>query len=88
MKGVIFDKDLDCGGRAQRRHRFPYDRLLPKATWRFASRRSPKSMVAAQAALGPSMVNNSLSCFGSLFSLLFPLHFELSWHCLTTIISS
>jgi hypothetical protein len=46
------NKDLDCGGRAQRRHRFPYDRLLPKAAWRFASRRSPKSVVAAQAALG------------------------------------
>jgi hypothetical protein len=59
------DKDLDCGGRApvlrsstaeggQRRHRFPYGRLHPKAAWRFASRRSPKSMVAAQAALGLS----------------------------------
>jgi hypothetical protein len=46
------DKDLDCGGRAQRRHRFPYGRLHPKAAWRFASRRSPKSVVAAQAASG------------------------------------
>jgi hypothetical protein len=26
--------------------------LFPKAAWRFASRRSPKSVVAAQAALG------------------------------------
>jgi hypothetical protein len=29
--------------------------LRPKAAWRFASRRSPKSMVAAQAALGSSV---------------------------------
>jgi|ERR1017187_9271890 hypothetical protein len=49
------DKDLDCGGRAQRRHRFPHCRLLPKAAWRFASRRSPKSVVAAIAALGSSV---------------------------------
>jgi hypothetical protein len=45
------DKDLDCGGRAQRRHRFSYGQLRPKAAWRFASRRSPKPVVAAQAAL-------------------------------------
>jgi hypothetical protein len=34
---------LDCGGRAQRRHRFPHGQLRPKAAWRFASRRSPKN---------------------------------------------
>ena len=35
---------LDCGGRAQRRHRFSADKPQPtaKAAWRFASRRSPK----------------------------------------------
>ena len=57
---------MDCGGSlprrsaaktgAQRRHRFPSVRLHPKAAWRFASRRSPKSVVAAQAALGLSVV--------------------------------
>jgi hypothetical protein len=41
------DKDLDCGGRAQRLHRFPYDCLRPKAAWRFASHHTPKFVVAA-----------------------------------------
>jgi hypothetical protein len=40
------DKDLDCGGRAQRRHRFLYVLWLPKAAWRCASRRTPKTVVA------------------------------------------
>jgi hypothetical protein len=52
-------KNLDRGGSlpgrsaaktgAQRRHRFRYDQRLSKAAWRFASRRSPKSVVAAWA---------------------------------------
>jgi hypothetical protein len=33
---------LDCGGRAQRRHRFSTADRASKAAWRFASRRSPK----------------------------------------------
>jgi len=49
------DKDLDCGGKAQRRHRFSSASLQPKAAWRFASRRSPKHVVAAQAAFGSSV---------------------------------
>jgi hypothetical protein len=42
----------ECGGRAQRRHRFSNVVPLPKAAWRFASRRTPKSVAAASAALG------------------------------------
>src|ERR1039458_4637671 len=38
---------LDCGGRAQRRHRFSTADRTSKAAWRFASRRTPKSFVAA-----------------------------------------
>jgi hypothetical protein len=34
--------DLECGGRAERRHRFSHVRQPPKAAWRYASRRSPK----------------------------------------------
>ncbi len=34
---------LDCGGRAQRRHRFSTADRASKAAWRFASHRSPKS---------------------------------------------
>jgi hypothetical protein len=34
---------LECGGRAQRRHRFLTAGRASKAAWRFASRRSPKS---------------------------------------------
>src|ERR1017187_1645245 len=49
------DKDLECGGRAQRRHRFSSVVLLPKAAWRFASRRTPNPVAAAQAALGSSV---------------------------------
>jgi hypothetical protein len=45
------NKDLDCGGRAQRRHRFPSVALLPKAAWRCASRRTPYPAAAAPAAL-------------------------------------
>jgi len=33
---------VDCGGRAQRRHRFGRSSPIPKAAWRFASRRSPQ----------------------------------------------
>ena len=36
-------RNLDCGGRAQRRHRFRAASNHPKAAWRFASRRTPKS---------------------------------------------
>jgi hypothetical protein len=43
-------KDMECGGRAQRRHRFLSPGLAPKTAWRFASRRSPNSVAAAQAA--------------------------------------
>ena len=39
--------DLDCGGRAQRRHRLPSVALLPKAAWRSASRRSPYPVAAS-----------------------------------------
>jgi hypothetical protein len=35
-------KILDCGGKAQRRHRFLHDKRLPKAAWRFASCCNPK----------------------------------------------
>jgi hypothetical protein len=35
---------LDCGGRAQRRHRFSTANRASKATWRFVSRRSPKKI--------------------------------------------
>ena len=35
-------KILDCGGRAQRRHRFSIAGRASKAAWRFASHRSPK----------------------------------------------
>ena len=38
---------LDCGGRAQRRHRFWAAEARYKAAWRFASRRTPKRRVAA-----------------------------------------
>ena len=46
---------MDCGGRAQRRHRFPRPGLVPKAAWRCASRRTPKSVAAASAAPGSSV---------------------------------
>jgi hypothetical protein len=35
---------LDCGGRAQRRHRFGTLANDVKAAWRFASRRTPKGL--------------------------------------------
>jgi hypothetical protein len=45
--------DMDCGGRAQRRHRFVKEtRPLPKAAWCFASRRSPKARDCGFATLG------------------------------------
>jgi len=44
-------KILECGGRAQRRHRFGTLTNAVKAAWRFASRRTPKSLVAASTAL-------------------------------------
>ena len=34
---------MDCGGRAERRHRFPRPGVVPKAAWRFASRRTPNA---------------------------------------------
>ena len=46
---------LDCDGRAERRHRFSSVFRLPKAAWRFASRRSPKGLLAGPAALGISL---------------------------------
>ncbi len=42
---------LDCGGRAQRRHRFSGARTPAKAAWRFASRRSPKEFACGLVAL-------------------------------------
>jgi hypothetical protein len=42
---------LDCGGRAQRRHRFSTADRASKAAWRFASRRSPKRFGCGYAAL-------------------------------------
>ena len=48
------DGDLDCGGRAQRRHRFPSVALLPKAAWRFASRRSPYRVAASPPTCRPA----------------------------------
>jgi hypothetical protein len=44
----------DCGGRARRRARLSCGRRLPKAAWRFASRRTPYPVAAAQAALPPA----------------------------------
>ena len=41
---------LDCGGRAQRRHRFSTADKASKAAWRFASRRSPKRFGCGSAA--------------------------------------
>jgi hypothetical protein len=38
---------LKCGGRAQRRHRFGTSTNAVIAAWRFASRRTPNSLVAA-----------------------------------------
>jgi hypothetical protein len=49
------EKDLDCGGKAQWRHRFSCAYRIPKAAWRCAPRRSPRTVVAAQAALGLSV---------------------------------
>ena len=46
------NKDMECGGMAKRRHRFPRPGLIPKAAWRFASRRTPNPVAAAKAALG------------------------------------
>ena len=43
---------LDCGGRAQRRHRFSTGDRASKAAWRFASRRSPIFFGCGLAALG------------------------------------
>ena len=43
--------DLDCGGRAQRRHRFSGLGALARAAWRFASRRSPEGVAATSATL-------------------------------------
>jgi hypothetical protein len=51
-----------CRGEAQRRlerqrrQRFSYNKELPKAAWRFASRRSPKLVAAASAALDSSVL--------------------------------
>jgi hypothetical protein len=45
---------LDCGGRAQRRHRFWAAAARYKAAWRFASRRTPKTPGCGFAALRPS----------------------------------
>ena len=42
---------LDCGGRAQRRHRFSTGDRASKAAWRFASRRSPKKFSCSYVAL-------------------------------------
>jgi hypothetical protein len=47
-------RGISVKGFSKRCRRFPCGRLHPKAAWRFASRRSPKSVVAAQAALGLS----------------------------------
>jgi hypothetical protein len=44
---------LDCGGRAQRRHRFWAAAARYKAAWRFASRRTPKTPGCGFAALRP-----------------------------------
>ena len=38
---------LDCGGRAQRRHRFSTASRASKAAWRFASRRGPNLCIYA-----------------------------------------
>ena len=43
---------LECGGRAQRRHRFSTADRASKAAWRFASRRSPIFFGCGLAALG------------------------------------
>ena len=48
--------NLDCGGKAQRRHRFSAADRGSKAAWRYASRRSPKNAVAANAASGLSVI--------------------------------
>ena len=42
---------LDCGGRAQQRHRFSTGDGASKAAWRFASRRSPKKFSCSYVAL-------------------------------------
>jgi hypothetical protein len=48
---------LDYGGRAQRRHRFSTIDRAAKAAWRFASRRSPKTLLLrAFALLSPDIV--------------------------------
>jgi hypothetical protein len=44
------NKDLDCGGRAQRPHRFPSVALLSQAAWRCACRRAPSPAAGAYAA--------------------------------------
>jgi hypothetical protein len=41
MDCVTATKILDCGGRAERRHRFSHDGWHPKAAWRYAFRRRP-----------------------------------------------
>jgi hypothetical protein len=38
------ERILDCGGRAQRRHRFFVARDASKAAWRFASRRGSTTL--------------------------------------------
>ena len=42
---------LDCGGRAQRRHRFSREDRDSKAAWRFASRRSPNKFCCSYVVL-------------------------------------
>jgi hypothetical protein len=44
-------KFLDCGGKAQRRHRYSIADGASKAAWRFASRRSPKRFGCGSVAL-------------------------------------
>jgi len=56
---------LDCGGRAQRRHRFLCADTRPKAAWRFASRRSPNGLVPAPVKQGRTKAIR-ISAFGFL----------------------
>jgi hypothetical protein len=46
-RAILCLRVLDCGGRAQRRHRFGAPTNVVKAAWRFASRRTPKSWVVS-----------------------------------------
>jgi hypothetical protein len=50
---------LDCGGKAQRRHRFSTADRASKAAWRFASRRNPKRFGCGFAALRRCVVSLS-----------------------------